>query len=1463
MKKPHKNLSSFLMLILLLLLFVPINSFSAVPGSFKFDHIDVKDGLSASTVTAITRDSEGFLWVGTSNGLNRYNGLDFITYRYDRDDPNSISSNGINVLYEDSKKNLWVGTNSSGLNRLDKATGIFTRYQHNPGDENSLSDNAVMAIFEDNNGILWVGTDSGGLNWYDPTTGSFIKLAGDSDAAEVLARTGIYSIIEDRNGDIWIGTTSSGLFKYMSNTKTFKQYKQLPDDPSSISSNSVWAVFEDSRSDLWVGTIMGGLNKFNRETETFQSYRANPENKRSISSDLVCSIQEDQNGMLWIGTMGGGINYFDPVQETFYPYQHDPANKNSLSDDVVLANYVDKEGILWVGTNYGGLNKHIPIAGNFGHFANTPTNPASLSGSNVSSLFQDRRGILWVGTRDGGLNRMDPQQEGFSHYRYSDNESGVSTNDITAVTEDKDGRIWIGTWGGGLNILNPDTGKMVYHVNDQNDENSISSNHIRTLFKDSQDVIWIGTPSHGLNRYDGEGRFKRFLHDPQYSFSISNNHVRSIFEDSHRDLWFGTTDGLNRLDRKTMQFTRYLSSDSDSNSLSNDFINCIYEDSDGVLWVGTNEGINRFNRIENSFSYLSVQDGLAGNYVYAILEDEDKNLWISTDNGISRLDSARETFINYDADYGLQSNVFNYNAYYKNPSGELFFGGVNGFNRFHPDEIVANDYVPEIKITNITKYNRRENLETELDANAPIKLPYFENTISFAFTSDSFTVPEANEFAYMLEGYDTDWIYAGNKNTATYTNLDGGKYIFRVKGSNNDGVWNEQGTSVTIQIANPSWKTWWAYALYSLALAGLVTIYVQLRLRKDKKEIEAQKRIVHRLEQLDKLKDDFLARVTHELRTPVHGIIGIADSMSKGSAGKLNDNQQYNLTLIAQSARRLSSLINDILDFSKLKHMDIQLKIIRIDLHQVVTLILELLKPVAQEKGVALTNDIPNDFPTVTADELRLYQILFNLIGNAIKFTSSGAVEVFACRQNNGAVITVKDTGIGIPEENQNTIFNAYEQIDNSMTKEYEGMGLGLNITKNLVELHGGVIEVKSEVGKGTSFTFTIPDREVHSDETEKRNYPQLMQVPVDQKELKRLSLKHGKNTEIAPKKDNENAPHILIADDELANRQILVNYFSLYGYSVTSVSNGTEALEALEKSQKYDLAILDVMMPKMSGYDVCKAIRKKYSLYELPVIMLTIRNKPHDLALGFDAGANDYLTKPFDDTELKARVDALLTLKQSVYKAMTAEVCFLQAQIKPHFLHNTLNTIMSLCRTDVEKARSLIAELSHFLRKSFDFSDMKELTPIDEELSLVQSYVAIEKARYGERLKVQFDRDNEVQCFVPPFIIQPLVENAIKHAIAPRVDGGTVSISIKNRSGQVIIRVADDGEGMEKSQVDFVQNNYGELKRVGLKNIYQRMHFLYGYGPEIESEPGKGTVVTIKINKQLGWEHDQSHSVG
>jgi PAS domain S-box-containing protein len=797
----------------------------------RFTHLTDKQGLSCNIVWCILQDSQGFMWFGTQDGLNKYDGYTFTTYRHRHSDPNSLSNSTITVLYEDRTGTLWIGTDIG----LDSFSGGAARFKHYPA-----VGEKVGAIYEDAASTLWIGTEGAGLFRHDPTSGQFVQYTHDPADAHSLSDNNVVSIYEDRSGILWVGTTYGGLDAFDRTTERFTRYRRDLENQHSLSYDRVTAIVEDHLGVLWVGTgsyyevEVGGLNAFDRSTRQFTRYLHDPQDRHSLNNNQVRSIYEDRTGTLWIGT-DDGLNLFDRTTNTFVRYHHDPLNPHSLGSGAITEIYEDRTGTLWFGTDSEGISKYARVKEKFTRYQHDPLDPNSLSDGVIGALLEDRAGVLWIGIHGGGLDRLDRSTGQFTHYTHDPRDvHSLGHDHVKALCEDHEGVLWVGT-NRGVDRFDRASGQFTHYVHDPEDAGSLSRGAVKVIMEDHTHTLWIAMEDPGsINKFDRTTEtFTRYEYDPADPYSFIDTYgVRAIYEDQAGDLWLGTYTGLVHFDRNSETFTQYLHDAEDPHSLSHNFVWSIYKDQAGILWLATAEGLNRFDRTSGRFSAYTVEDGLANDNVMGILADERGNLWMGTSGGgLSKFDPRTETFKNYDVSNGLASNVMILGVYHQSEIGEMFLGTLDGFNAFYPADVQDNPHVPPVVLAAFRKFDEIVEFDTPLMDVEEITLSYKDSFFAFEFAALDYSDPAKNQYAYQLEGFDKDWIYCGTRRYASYTNLPPGEYTFRVKGTNNDGVWNETGHAVKVTITPPFWETWWFRIAAAAVALGILSGVISVRMR--------------------------------------------------------------------------------------------------------------------------------------------------------------------------------------------------------------------------------------------------------------------------------------------------------------------------------------------------------------------------------------------------------------------------------------------------------------------------------------------------------------------------------------------------------------------------------------------------------------------------------------------------------
>ena len=819
----------------LLLLFLLPSIAAAGEKNLRFERLSGAEGLSLGAVNCIFQDREGFLWLGTQEGLSRYDGTQFLHYANENDDPDSLSHNTVKALVESSDGHLWIATDGGGLNRFEPATGRFVHFRHDPADPTSLSDDHLRALLLDPRGHLWIATDGGGLNRLERRVAadgtqeiSFSHWRHDPEDPSTLSSDHVRGLALDRHDGLWVATDGGGLNRLETGTGEIVHYRHDPGDPTSLASDRIKVVHQARNGSLWIGTYDGGLHRL--DGNVFTRFRHAPNDPTSLASDGVWSIFEDRDGNLWVGTEEG-LHEWRPESKGFARYRHDSSEPTSLSNDTVVSIFEDDGGVLWIGT-FDGLNKWNTAFGAFHHYQRWSEETGQVSGSTFVTTFEeDHDGTIWIGTFGGGLKRFDPTSETFRQYRHDPAEaSSLSDDRVMSLEIDRSGILWIGTFRGGLNRFDGDRFETFKH--DPTDPSSLSWNGVTAILEDRRGELWVATHRGGLNRLV-EDAFVHYRHDPVDPSSLSSDTVLALGEDSSGILWIGTAGaGLNRFNPLSGRVeARYQPDPDDPSSLSSKTPWSVAEGPRGDLWIGTqNGGLNRWTAADRKagqpvFERYDRRDGLPSDQVYAILFDGLGKLWLSSNRGLTHFDPEALTFRTYDASHGLQSKEFNHAAALRARDGRMYFGGIKGFNNFFPERVRLNSHVPPVVLTQILKFNRPIDLGQPLSELDTLVLDHEDHVVDFEFAALDYTAPEKNRYRHKLENFDRDWVDSGHRRRATYTNLEPGDYIFRVQGSNNDGIWNEEGVALRIEVLPPPWKTWWAQALYALAAACALLLF--------------------------------------------------------------------------------------------------------------------------------------------------------------------------------------------------------------------------------------------------------------------------------------------------------------------------------------------------------------------------------------------------------------------------------------------------------------------------------------------------------------------------------------------------------------------------------------------------------------------------------------------------------------
>ena len=1250
-----------------------------------FQKIDQSQGLSSSRITGIVKDKNGFVWISTQYGLNRYDGHRVKVYNKQN---SNIPTNDINGLYLDSKNLLWLTSYGKGLILYKKENDKFSVYKNSLENPYSINSNRINTLIEDSSGNLWIGTEKG-LSFFDIEKNQFYNYTfGENYPFNVM------SLYKDSQSRLWVGKSSSGIFLFN------QQTKQLVEINQELNS-AINAICELNSDHILMATSGKGLLVLDMKNDRIYNYL---ENQKDFSkkTKIIRSMTKDAKGNLWLGTDGFGlyevknlnsqnpvaINYMQNVQQSF-----------SLSGNAIYALTEDENANLWIGSAWNGIN----VLNNNRQTEIIFSDFKGVNPSPVLSIFENKQ-YIFLGLDGNGLNIYD-KTTGKSYYF---DEQKIKAKYIQKIMQTRDGKIWMGTFNNGLLKFDLKTEKVKQYAHNENDENSLSFNDVRDIIEDKNNNLWISTWGGGLNYLNTQTEdFKQF--------NIQNNNLISLLKEED-DLWITSYGGgLNVFNIESEQLETFVFDENDKNSISSNNVFSILKDSKGFLWIGTSgEGINRMDLKTKTIERFETDESVRYKTITSIVEDDDNNIWFGTKNGIIKYDYNTESF----SVPSSLSGDYHINSVYKDEAGFLYFGGLKGVIKFNPNNLQDYNLHPKVVISDFKIFNKEFDFDENsaenqsLELTEKVTLKHFQDVITFEFAALKFPFSDNCEYAIKMENFDEDWRDIGKDRTVTYTNLYPGDYNFKVKSKVVGYEWDDDFTSMEITILKPFWLTWWAFAIYGLLFLLFLYVYRKISISyANLKSNLAFEKLTHQKDnELYQLKQQFFTNISHEIRTPVTLILSSINRLFE-----TDQIQGSKPVKAAHTIRRNSSLllrlVNELLDTRKLESKDIRLNVAENELVSFVKDIYLSFKDVATDRNISYIFKTESNSISLWFDKAQLEKVVFNLISNAFKFTDdSGKIEVYLENYTDDIILKVKDNGIGISATNLKKIFDKFYQVKSTHTPTNRGFGLGLSIVKDITELHQGKISVNSEHKKGSCFEVKLLKGHQHfEDIIENQNTHQ------SDKEIQHIENK------LAEVKTNKTK--ILIVEDNLEIQESLKEVLEDEGYEIHQAYNGVEGLKKATLVMP-DLIITDLMMPEMDGEEMAKKLKLNNLTSSIPIIIITAKATLEDQMQGFDTGADEYISKPYNEDFLKNRIKNLLKNRKILQKKFGNSVPNpKEANINSQdqqFLEDLYKLLENNLQTDELKAENIAEQMN--MSHSAMYKKIKSLTGLTY-MELVRDY--------------------------------------------------------------------------------------------------------------------------------------------
>ena len=1291
--------------------FTGIFTAKAQPGNIWFENYLAKDGLSGEIIHAIYQDKKGYMWFGTNEGLNKFDAYRFTAYRHIADDPSSISNNIVYGILEDDKENLWVATHS-GLNLFHRESGTFTRFMASTMSTDSLSNNYIQTLFKDKLGNIWLGT-------WDGLDKMLVEYTKDNKVKSVkfkhhilkpeIKSNPINSLAEDAQGLLWVAKSKKGFYSYDTKTEksTFFQYDSI--NENSISHENIKKVYKDNENKIWFATWGGGLNLLNDGKDGFIRFPKST----ILNQNEINTVFEDSHKNFWLGTEGGLLLY-DRKKKTYVEYLS--SERTNLSKNNITRIFEDKDQGMWIGTFGGGVNYFNLRKQKFEYIKNI-SNGIPLKSVNRFLVDTDESVLL---AKSNGISVFNPTNLTVKEMGWNKNHAG-ELPDVRSLFKDSQNCLYVGM-NKGLGLYKIVNDNLVELPLPLELKNLVKNSLVMDVLTDKNNNTWIATDDKGLIRLDAKNQLRQF-YKTENPHSLWDNKVYKLIQDSKGEIWAtvnGSVEKILQDGNGKVQFIHYGHSIAGEIGLKNRWVRNVLEDQSGNLWLSTNMGLSVYFKAKQTLKTYTVDDGLPSNDIMGVLEDGKGNLWISSNNGLSKFNPSKRIFRNYGTDDGLMPGAFIYNACEKTKEGVMYFGGHSGFVYFHPDSIKEARAKPAVFIIGFKIFNKYilpgsgSVLKNEISETKEISLSHEQSVIGIEFSALNYHLPQKNQFAYMLEGFDKEWIYSGQRREASYSNLPSGSYIFRVKASSYEGTWNEKGVSLRIIILPPYWSTWWFRLLVILIISAVAYWYLRRRIMRVEKqnrmlqklvaertsEIEQQKKNIievnEALVKLNATKDKFFSIIAHDLKNPFQGILFLSNELANNFDSYDEVVRNKFAVELQNSSQGAYDLLENLLNWASSQTQKIKFEPEIFDLHQMVEAIVNVLKLNAVNKNIHLSSTVTKGMKCY-GDKNMLAGIIRNLVHNGIKFTQSeGQVIISAARLDTTIEIFVEDTGLGMDEKTKETLFKIDQQTFIAGTIGEPGTGLGLIICKEFIDKHQGNFNIESSIGKGSRFVVSIPNPDFLLDEAAiieaaiiENNVQEsdlLMQVKEEILEEERDAIVYKKS--------------ILIVEDNAAIRLNIKSVLAAE-FEISEAENGKAGL-AIALDIMPDLIISDLMMPEMNGFELCRFLKTDERSSHIPVILLTSSISDANKMVGLETGADDYITKPFNAEVLIVRVKNLIKSREELRRRFSREVKLEASEISITSAdENFLNKAIALVESNLEESELSVTQLSDELNMS------------------------------------------------------------------------------------------------------------------------------------------------------------------